>query len=135
MKRLTRNQWLFAGVFALYTVVFHILLNRTIEAERYESIWMLATGYGVLTFFTGLLIGAFDSVRQSRGVMSFQYNAITYLTSLIIWATFLVTGMAVEEAGSRVYILGLGFWGLGVFVHYLASRSTVKGIPKTEMFE
>lgn len=135
MTRLTRNQWIFAVIFAVYTATFHYLLNKTIDTGRHESIWILATGYGGLTFLTALLIGAFDPVRQSRGVMSFQYNMITYVTSVIIWLTFLFTGLATKEAGSNVYLLGVAFWGLGVFIHYLSSRSTLKGIPKKEMFD
>ena len=135
MMRLTRNQWIFAGFFALYTVTFHHLLSRTIEAQLYAHIWKLATGYGVLTFFTAMGLGAFDPVRRSRGVLAFQYNLITYVISVVIWLGWLGAGLAAEEETSLVYLLGMGFWGLGVLVHYVASRGTVKGIPKKELFD
>lgn len=135
MMRPTRNQWIFATIFAGYTVLFHHFLSSTIEAQQYERIWMFATGYGVLTFFTALVIGAFDPIRRSRGVLAFQYNLTVYVVSVVIWLVWNGVGLAAEEEMSRTYLLGMGFWGLGVLVHYLSSKSTVKGIPKREMFE
>ena len=92
MIRPTRNQWIFAAIFAGYTILFHHFLNRTIEAQQYERIWMLATGYGVLTFFTALILGAFDPVRRSRGVLAFQYNLTTFVVSVVIWLVWNAAG-------------------------------------------
>ena len=135
MTRPTKNQWIFAAIFAGYTILFHHFLSRTIEAQEYETIWMFATGYGVITFLTALILGAFDSIRRSRGVLAFQYNLTTYVVSVVIWLLWNALGLAAAEEMSRTYLLGMGFWGLGVLVHYLSSKSTVKGIPKREMFE
>ena len=135
MMQLTRNQWIFTVSFAVYSVVFHHLLSRTLDAGRYEQIWMIATGYGVGTFLTALLLGAFDSVRASRGVLAFQYNLITFAVAVVVWVAWNTLGLAAVEERSTTYLLGMGFWGLGVFVHYLSSRNTVKGIPKKEIFD
>ena len=135
MMHLTRNLWIFATSFAVYSIVFHQLLSRTLDAGRHEQIWMIATGYGVLTFLTALLLGRFDSVRASRGVLAFQYNLITFAVSVLVWVAWSALGLAAVEVRSTTYLLGMGFWGLGVFVHYLSSRNTVKGIPKKEIFD
>ena len=81
------------------------------------------------------MLGAFDPVRRSRGVLAFQYNLITYVISVAIWIPWNSIGLAAEEETSTTYLLGMGFWGLGVLVHYLTSRGTMKGIPKKEMFD
>lgn len=135
MTGFSRNQKIFAVFFVLYSVAFHQLLGRTMDAQEYHRIWMLATGYGVVTFLTALVLGAFDPIRKSRGVQSFQYHLITFIISNVIWLGWNLIGLAPAEEMSLTYILGIAGWGLGLLVHFGFSRTTVKGIPKKEMFD
>lgn len=135
MMRLSRNQWIFGVLFLGYTVAFHNLLNRALTDQVYENIWKLAVGYGVLTFLTALVLGRFDSVRRSRGVIGFHYHLITFVVSVGVWIGGNYLGLGAEEEMSKTYIGVMVAWGFGLLVHYGSSRATIKGIPKNQLFD
>jgi len=135
MIGLSRNLKVFGSIFAFYSLGFHYLLSRSLAAAHYDQIWMFASGYGLATFFTALILGAFDPVRRGRGDLGFQYHLVTYVVSVGVYVVWIFAGPTPEKQAIPGYLIGMGAWGLGLFVHYLASRATIKGISKRKMFE
>lgn len=122
-------------MFFAYSIAFHYLLSRALDARQYDVIWKLATAYGTLSFATGAVLGVLDPIRLNRGVQGFQYHFVTYVMSCAAgWLWFLVGGSARAETWQS-YFWPLIAWGAGVWLHYLLSRTTIKGMSKNEIFD
>lgn len=130
MIRLSRNQCLFTVVAVGLTTAFVVMLYGHIGDKAWGSIPMLAIGYGIAMFLAGLAFGATDPVARSRSDLGFGYHAITFVV------------VAVIGIGAAIYytqpvwpqLVGLAGWFVGLSVHYLFSRRTIKGIEREEAF-
>lgn len=133
MKNLSKQQLSFAIVCVALTASFLYTLNKFISNQQWESINIIAIIYGALMFVNGLLNGYFDTNRLLRIDLSFRYHLITFITVNGVHVIFLLlanTNFTIVNA-----LLSTLFWGIGLFVHYLYAKKTIKGYTAEELFE
>ena len=63
--RLTRNSTIFVFLALVYSGLFFYLLFSSIMAQTWGRIGYITSGYAIMMFLTGLLLGATDPVQKS----------------------------------------------------------------------
>ncbi len=133
MRKLSKQQLIFAIVSIVLTVVFLYTLNHFIDTKIWKNINIIAIAYGALMFVNGLANGYFDDDRFQRFDLGFRYHIITFLTVNSMHLIFVL--LPDSNYTFTNFILSALFWGIGVFGHYQYARKTIKGYTPEELFE
>lgn len=130
--QLTRNMKIFGGVNIASSVAFFYLLDRFISDERWTAIWVLAVGYGLTWFVTGLILGGLDKARNYQGNMDFMYHLLTVVISVAI-SGLGVGVLAFLTLRDWLLVCLIAIVSLGL--HWYGTKRDTKGIPKEEAFK
>lgn len=133
MKKLSKHQLVFAIISVVLTFTFLHLLNNFIANQEWKSINVIALFFGGLMFLNGLLNGYFDTDSMQRIDLSFRYHLITFITFNVMHIIYVV--MANSNFTFKHALLSTLFWGIGIIVHYLYARKTIKGYTAEELFD
>lgn len=130
--KLTPNLKTFAATNFVSSVAFFYLLDQTIDAKAWTQIWVLAIGYGVVWFMSGLLLGKADNARNYRGNLGLMYHLVTtvIMTVTSIGAAFLLEH---QEVSDTLWVVGSA--NLSLLVHWLTTKDSPKGVNKKEAFK
>lgn len=133
--KLSKNLKVLGVLISLYTIVFHYYFSQFLTAEQWSNVIITAIALFVVTFVSGLILGAKDPVRKTRSDLVFQYHLITYITVNTVGVLWLTTGLASEKETWSVAALTIVLWGVGVIVHRWLSNMTIKGMSKGTIFD
>lgn len=134
MLSLSRNLKLFSVLMTIYSIVFQYYYNQYLNAEDWNYVVLCAAGLFVASFATGMILGSKDPVRNHRNDLGFLYHLMTYITVNAIAVIWLLAGLSSDKVTPVMILLMVILWGVGLLVHYLISRKTLKGMTKTEAF-
>jgi hypothetical protein len=133
MKKLSKNQILFAVISLVLTALFLHSLNYFIANQQWKNIQIFAVAFGVFMFLNGLINGYFDSKDMQKMELSFSYHLITFISFNAV--QFLYLMLYSSRFSFMNTALTTLFWGVGVFVHYLSTKNTIKGYSAEELFD
>lgn len=133
MKTFTKHQKLFAGIALLATLVFFSSLQAAIDARQWETIRWWAIGYAATLFLSGLVLGYSDQGKQRLYNTGFRYHWITF----VIVSSIQLIGVVLPFTAFQWKWTwpALVAWGLGLMIHYLASRQSINNYSAEELFE
>ena len=132
---LSRNLKVLAVLIAFYTIIFHYYLSQFLVAEQWGNVIISAVVLFVVTFASGLLLGAKDPTHKSRADLGFHYHFITYIIVNTIGVLWLTSGFSSDKETWGMAALTIVLWGVGVIVHRRLSKTTIKGLPKGTIFD
>lgn len=139
MKVLTKNQWNFAGLLFVITVLFRFFLSSTLENERFTMVWIVAASYGIAIFIIGWTFGKKDKLTLPVFDIGFKFHLITYvICNFIAELWFLLEFQSRYENVKSVHLTVI-FWGLGLLLHFvlflMSRKFTIKGLKKSDIFD
>jgi hypothetical protein len=135
MFKLTRNLIIFAIIAIVLTVSFHWMLSSFLENETYGRILPLAIGYAVAMFANGWFNGSKDDSFLTRADLGFSYHAMTFMVVVPIWMIFAWLRPEVPDSSKVGESIGVAIWGVILLIHLFASRRSIKGYSKQEVFD
>jgi len=124
--------------FALTTIIlssafFYYLFTNLVD-ENYSYIHYVALGFGALMFISGLSWGNKDSARKSRHDLGFLYHFYTFIFVNVVNFVFILLYPELREFMLDIFLISLGFWAIGILLHYYQSRKHIKGMSKEDLF-
>ncbi len=128
---ITPNLKKFAALTALYSVCFYYLLFAFHAHKIWIGITIAAAAYGILMFLTGMYFGKRDPIRKSRKDLDFMYHLATFV---IVNSIGLIAVLLAKPTELLSYFYGTGFWGIGLLMHYISSRNSLKGMRGKDVF-
>ncbi|GBE30062.1 hypothetical protein BMS3Bbin04_01088 [bacterium BMS3Bbin04] len=135
MFKLTRNLKIFAAIAAVLTLAFHYTLSRFLAAELWNGVLLLALGYGVSMYVNGFFNGRKEVAFLSRADFSFSYHLVAFIVVIPLWMPFLWTRPETELSNRLAEFFGAVCWGVALLIHYFASRRSIKGYDRKEVFD
>ncbi len=129
---LTKNQRIYAGLIAIYTMVMAYHLHKFHEEGSFHLIPYIVVGYAVVMLITGIKLALTDSIRNSRHDSDFIYHLQTYVITNVIGLTWIIFWRPDEIDGA---LIGISVWSLFMLAHYFASKKSIKGMKKEEVFK
>ena len=139
MLKLSKNRIFFGVLVFIYSLVFNHFYGLHVTADQWLNVARVAAIYGCSIFITGLILGIKDPVKDSRFDQGFQYHLVTFIVvniTHLLWP--LVVHSEIESSvqiGVLARVLSVAAWGVGLLVHYLLTRKTIKGIPRDKVFD
>ena len=134
MLSLSRNLKLFSVLMTIYSIVFQNYYNQFLNEENWNYVILCAAGLFVTSFATGLILGWKDPLRNHRNDLGFLYHLMTYITVNAVAVVWFLAGLSSDKVTPVMIIMMVISWGVGLLVHHLISRKTIKGMTKTEAF-
>lgn len=134
MLSLSRNLKLFSVLMTIYSIVFQIYYNQFLDAENWNYVLLCAAGLFVSSFATGLILGWRDPVRNHRNDLGFLYHLMTYISVNTVAVVWFLAGLSSDKVTLVIILTMVISWGVGLLIHHLISRKTIKGMTKTEAF-
>lgn len=124
-KTMNKYQLAFCASGIILTATFCVHLQLYIAANNPTFILVSAVLYALLMFASGFVFGYKDhSAKEPQ--LGYRYHLLTFW---VVNSTFFVTTVLSENV-SRHFFSGMLFqfiaWGLGLLVHYLTLKSTLK---------
>lgn len=135
MKKLTTNLKYFAIALMVLTLTFSYYLYSFIASEQYTNIIVLATAFGISVFAVGLYFGYNDKEVNTKIDLGFNYHLFTYIIVNGIGIIWLFSVLGFTNENIKMAASQLLFWGIGLFVHYLFSRRSIKGYDRDTIFK
>lgn len=135
MKKLTTNLKYFAIALMVLTLTFSYYLYSFIASEQYTNIIVLATVFGISVFAIGLYFGYNDKEVNTKIDLGFNYHLFTYIIVNGIGILWLFSVLGFTNENIKMAASQLLFWGIGLFVHYLFSRRSIKGYDRDTIFK
>ena len=135
MFKLTPNLKIFSTITIIMTIAFHWLLTSFLEATTYTWIIPLAIGYAALMFANGWINGSREQAFATRIDLGFAYHLMTIIVVMPIWLYFAWIRMNAHHLSMWVETTGMVSWLVGLLIHYLISRSSIKGYDRKEVFD
>ena len=135
MFKLSGNLKVFGALAFIYTLVFNYYYSAFITDGLWSNVAIAATLYFFAMFATGLLLGFKDPIKATRFDQGFQYHLVTYTVvnaTRILWT---LSDFSAEADTIGMSLLTALSWGVGLLVHYLVVKRTIKGISRDEVFE
>lgn len=133
MKKPSKHQALFAILSVVLTTVFLLTLNYFIANKEWKNINIIAIAFGILMFVNGLANGYFDNHRMYNYDLGFRYHLITYFAVNVVHIVYVL--IASSHFTFKNAALGAIFWGIGLLVHSLYVKKTIKGYTPEELFD
>jgi hypothetical protein len=134
MKAITAHQLRFF-VFAVFlSALFHLILGYSLSNKLWLAVLICSLGYGMAMFLNGFLNGRKDKLSAVRHDVGFRYHLLTYLAVNAVFLISLGIGNHRQWFGTGGIIGQFGAWGVGLLIHYLWSRRTIKGYSSDELF-
>lgn len=131
MLKKNKNIMLFSVLTLLYTVGFYSLLERLLSTEKWNFILIIIVVYILLMLSTGKLLGDKEDtlVRSDNG---FTYHAATFL---IVNAVGFGWILIFRPTNILYQVISSLSWFVGLLVHYVESKKSLKGYDKKEVFK
>jgi dolichol kinase len=133
MEKLTKYQKRFALYAFGQSVGFFLLLNINIHSQNWSNIKITAIVFAVLMFINGLMNGYKDGRGKVLHNIGFRYHLLTFLLVNVVYLLFVAWPSSVFTFWPD--IIGIACWGVGLLMHYLTTRNTIKGYQVDELFE
>jgi hypothetical protein len=134
MQRLTNPQWRFLALTILLSCTFFYALVHAIHHQLWLRVLFLALGYGTAMFFNGLFFGRQEAASESRTDLGFRYHLLTYAAVNAVYLLSLFLPGFWPHMPLYAVFGQLLAWGLGLLIHYLYSRNSIKGYDPEEIF-
>lgn len=134
MKTFFKPQAFFICLTLIWSTLIFNRLFLYLENSDYRSVPMISSLYAILMFVSGLICGYFDSIRLLRIDIGFRYHLITFVSVHVAYAAMLVIQNPVIAKVWLGLLVQFLVWGLGLLIHYLRSRSSIKGYQPEDLF-
>lgn len=135
MKTMSNNLKYFGGLTLVLSVAFFYYLVASLQAQDFGNIWLIALGFGLLLFASGLLFGYNDSMRGSRADLGFQYHLMTFIIVNLVGIPWLMVGLGTDSNNLINIAYQCVPWAIGLATHYYFSSKSIKGVSKEEIFD
>jgi len=135
MKTMSNNLKYFGGLTLVLSVAFFYYLVASLQAQDFGNIWLIALGFGLLLFASGLIFGYSDSMRRSRADLGFQYHLMTFVIVNLVGAPWLIVALGTGSNNLINIAYQCGPWAIGLAIHYYFSSKSIKGMNKDEIFD
>ncbi len=132
---MTTNLKYFCGLTFIFSIIFFDALYTDLSLGSPEKIWIYAILYGLALFFTGLYLGYNDPVQKSRLDLGFHYHLMTFIIVNSIGLISLFIALGFNKNTLLCAIMSIGFWAIGLLVHFYFSSKSIKGISREEIFD
>lgn len=133
--KLTQNLKMFAVLTLIYSAIFFHVLYTNIALAQWGIVSAAGVVFFVMMFLTGLLLGMKDEQAKTRINLSFAYHLVTFIVVNAVHFLWFFADWIPLRTTFFEFGIGIAAWGLGLFVHYIFAKKSIKGYDANEVFE
>lgn len=123
----------------LLTIVFRYLLSYFLTNEQYIGVILIAMGYGLGMFFSGLYFGKKDGAYLPIFDIGFRFHLATFVVHNALSIVWLKWGNPSAKESLNQLWVSMCIWGVFLLIHFIAylrlRRNAIDNLDKNDLFE
>lgn len=139
MKLITPFLLRFIVAAALLTIAFRYFLSYFLASGQNMAVILVAVGYGLGMFVSGLYFGIKDGAYLPIYDIGFRFHFATYVIHNSISAAWLLSGFASQKENIDQFYTTMIIWGVFLLIHFLVyvrlRKNAIDDLDKSDLFE